>query len=228
MLLLLPGMDGTGRLFAPLLARLPPTIATRTIAYPGDQPLGYAELLTFVRGQLPAGDYFLLAESFSGPLALCLAGERPPGLRGLIFASTFAASPMPWLPRWSHALARPWLFGGVGPGSRLGLGLDSCPPEITTLLRDALATVSPTVLARRAREILSVEAPRSPISLPALVLAARRDRLVGHATVDALTALLPRAEVVWFDAPHLLLQARPDEAASTISEWVELQRSSTP
>jgi hypothetical protein len=39
-LLLLPGMDGTGRMFAPLIARLPASLEPRAIAYPGDRALG--------------------------------------------------------------------------------------------------------------------------------------------------------------------------------------------
>ncbi|HEY0138046.1 MAG TPA: alpha/beta hydrolase [Nannocystis sp.] len=222
-LVLLPGMDGTGRMFAPLLARLPATLDARPIAYPCDRELGYAELLGLVRQQLPRGDFFVLAESFSGPLALRLAGERPRGLCGLILAASFAASPLAWLPRWSHGLAHARLFGGLGMGPRLALGLGRCPPAITPMLRDALALVSPAVMARRAREVLRCEAPlnrEALAELPALLLGAERDRLIGRRHVGALQALLPRAQVEWFDAPHLLLQARPDEAAEKIAAWI--------
>ena len=41
-LVLLPGMDGTGRLFGPLLAALPPGIDGEPVAYPRDEPLGAA------------------------------------------------------------------------------------------------------------------------------------------------------------------------------------------
>ena len=123
-------------------------------------------------------------------------------------------------------LARPWLFGGLGFGPRLALGLGQCPPAITPLLREALASVAPAVLARRAREVLACEPPRDHEALrdvPALVLAARRDRLIGRRQVDALQALLPRAQVEWIDAPHLILQARPDTAAEKIATWMASQ-----
>lgn len=211
-------------MFAPLFACLPVTIDARPIAYPVDEALGYAGLKILVERSLPRdSDYFLLAESFSGPLALQIAAGRPTGLRGLILAATFASSPLAWLPRWSHALARPWLFGGLGVGPRLGLGLGQCPPAITPLLRDALASVAPAVLAGRAREILACEARYDPEALrevPALVLAARRDRLIGRRQVDALQTLLPRAQVEWIDAPHLILQAQPDAAAEKIATWM--------
>lgn len=222
-LLMLPGMDGTGRLFAPLCARLPPEIDARPVAYPLDQTLGYAELVAYARAWLPRGSYFVLAESFSGPVALRLATERPPGLRGLIFAASFAASPLPWLPRWAHGGVRPWLFRGLGLGPRIGLGLGRCPPEVRELLRAALASVAPAVLAARAREILAATAPATDEALrelPALLLVARHDRLIGRAQTEQLLALLPRAELAELDAPHLLLQARPEEAAAQLTAWI--------
>ncbi|UUZ51553.1 alpha/beta hydrolase [Massilia sp. B-10] len=43
----------------------------------------------------PAEPYFLLGESFSGPVAIALAAERPPMLLGLILSCTFARNPLP-------------------------------------------------------------------------------------------------------------------------------------
>ena len=225
--LLLPGMDGTGRLFAPLCAHLPPTIEPRTIAYPGDHALDYRELAELVRPQLPtSGRWFVLGESFSGPLALRLADERPPGLAGIILVASFASSPLAWLPRWSHALVRPALFHGLGLAPRHALGLARCPPEITALLRESLAAVAPAVMAARARAILELAAPPASEALrelPALLLAARHDRLIARRHTARLQALLPRAQLHWLAAPHLLLQACPEQAAAHIAAWIEAQ-----
>src|SRR6516225_8307668 len=97
-LLLLPGMDGTGRLFEPLLPFLPPSLVAVVLAYPPDRPLDYAELLPYVEAAIPDGQEFLvLGESFSGPLALLLAARQPPGLRGIILCASFARSPLPFI-----------------------------------------------------------------------------------------------------------------------------------
>lgn len=223
-LLLLPGMDGTGRLFAPLLARLPASVEPVVVGYSRDEPLGYDELLALVRARLPDdGPFVVLGESFSGPLALRLAALRPPGLVGAILVASFVASPLRWAPRWAHRLASPAMFRIFG---RLGgrvLGAHLCPDEIQALFAAANAAVSPAVLARRAREALAVDLesslPRLD-DLPVLVLAARHDRLLGRAATEAIDRVLPRAEVRWIDAPHLLLQARPDEAAAAIAGFV--------
>jgi pimeloyl-ACP methyl ester carboxylesterase len=95
-LILLPGMDGTGRLFGPLLRILPPGLEAAVVAYPADRPCGYAELLPLVEAAVPdGGEFLILGESFSGPLASLLAARRPRRLRGVILCASFARSPLP-------------------------------------------------------------------------------------------------------------------------------------
>lgn len=222
-LLLLPGMDGTGRLFAPLVPRLPSTIEARVVAYPHDQTLGYDDLLERVRGVAPRGGrWFVLGESFSGPLALRLAAEKPAGLGGVILAASFVAAPIR-VPRWLHGLARPAMFSrwthaiaGRVLGTRDGAA------SLHAAFVAANTEVAPAALARRAREILGVDltSVARDVDVPVLALAARRDRAVGPREVAAIQRLLPRATVRWFDAPHLLLQTRPAEAAAAIAAFM--------
>jgi pimeloyl-[acyl-carrier protein] methyl ester esterase len=104
-LVLLPGLDGTGKLFTELLRALDCRVASIVVPYPTDVALGYDELETLVRAALPAqGSYVLLGESFSGPLAIRIAARPPPGLVGLILSVTFASNPYPrWA--WARSLA---------------------------------------------------------------------------------------------------------------------------
>src|SRR4051812_35337188 len=72
-LVLLPGLDGSGRLFQPLLAELPKWIEPVVVAYPPERAR-FDELVPIARERLPhSGAFALLGESFSGPLALMLA-----------------------------------------------------------------------------------------------------------------------------------------------------------
>ena len=48
-LVLLPGLEGAGLLFEPLLAALPSSIRTQVVSYPPDQPLSLAEYAALVR-----------------------------------------------------------------------------------------------------------------------------------------------------------------------------------
>lgn len=102
-LLLLSGMDGTGRLFGPLLRALPSSLSPVVGAYPADRPYGYAELLPLVEAAAPAGaEYVVVGESFSGLLALMLAAQRPPGLRGIVLCESFVRSPPNRIDRRRH------------------------------------------------------------------------------------------------------------------------------
>src|SRR5262245_5039352 len=90
-LILMPGMDGTGELFAPFLDALGDSIESCVLQYPTHEPLRYSELLPRVRAELPhSGSFVLLGESFSGPLALMLAAEQPAGLCGVVLCASFA------------------------------------------------------------------------------------------------------------------------------------------
>ena len=87
----LPGLDGTTVLLAPFLAALQGRgVPASAVGYPGDRPLDYDALEPLVRAQLPRTPFVLLGESFSGPLAIRIAADPPPGLRGLVLSTTFA------------------------------------------------------------------------------------------------------------------------------------------
>ncbi|MFA5258386.1 MAG: hypothetical protein WC360_09565, partial [Opitutales bacterium] len=75
-LILLPGLDGTGRLFSDFVAALGPEADVVVVSYPTDQCLSYHELVAFVRPFLPRDrPYVILAESFSGPIGIALAAS---------------------------------------------------------------------------------------------------------------------------------------------------------
>lgn len=73
--IVLPGLDGTGVLLEDFAAALSEHFDVQVIPYPADKPLRYPQLCAFVRERLPPGDFILVAESFSGPVALRLAAE---------------------------------------------------------------------------------------------------------------------------------------------------------
>ncbi len=83
-LILLPGLDGTGELFAPFIEALG-GFETQVVSYPPDRAMSYAEHEAFARAKLPSDeDYVLLAESFSGPVGISIAAPAPKRLKALI------------------------------------------------------------------------------------------------------------------------------------------------
>jgi len=79
-LVLLPGLDGTGELFAPLLQALGDRCPTSVVRYGAE--LTFDEYVESAGKALP-DQCVLIAESFSGPFAIALAARHPPKVRCL-------------------------------------------------------------------------------------------------------------------------------------------------
>ncbi len=221
-LVLLPGMDGTGTLFEPLLEALRGHCKTIVVSYPPAQPLGYDGLEKLIRNALPDEDYVLLAESFSGPLGLMLAAEAPSRLRGLILCVTFARNPRPWL----TALGKPFetpvfsLLPRALTGKIVFGGFRT--PARQALLERALEPVAPEAWRARLQAVRDTDltSQLQRIAVPTLYLQAARDRLVPARAGRYLRRHMPRAEFVTLDAPHCLLQCAAEEAAARILDFL--------
>jgi pimeloyl-ACP methyl ester carboxylesterase len=222
-LLLLPGLDGTGQLFRWLIERLPPSLQPTVVSYPADIS-SYSRLLPIVQSALPVGEQFVIVgESYSGPLAVLAAAERPRGLAGVILVATFARSPWPrWFSAFGQFVGAPllrWVPRALVARALLGSGPESI--SLVQCWRESISALSPAVLARRLREVLSVDVTEAlgRVEVPLLYLAARRDVLVSASAVRLIQRYARNIRVVTLDAPHLLLQVAPAEAARQISEF---------
>lgn len=215
-------MDGTGDLFAPLLDVLPPDAPRRVIAYPADRPLAYPQLVDHVTDQLGDAPAVLIAESFSGPIALHLATRRPDRVLAVVLCASFVTPPASESLRW---LARPTLFKLPAPAiaiRKLLVG-DDAPPQLVSAVHNAIRKVAPHVLAARLREILQVDATAALAACPSpiLYLRPRADRLVRASAIDAIRSTRPDIAFHELDGPHLLLQTRPREAWRTIDDFLK-------
>ncbi|HEL3175699.1 alpha/beta fold hydrolase [Stenotrophomonas maltophilia] len=220
--LMLPGLDGSGRLSFPFLSTLQAHgLTTQAITLPAQGGQDHATLAQRLWSQLPGHPFILLAESFSGPLAVELATRQPAGLRGLVLAATFARRPVP-LPAASAVLLTPaWPLPPVALLARLLLGRWRTREHLS-MLRDALARIPAATLRQRAAATLRVDvrALLPAIDVPTLCLHACHDRLLWPPSVAELQALLPDARHVSLEGPHLLLQARADAAAAEVAAWM--------
>lgn len=224
-LVLLPGLDGTGELFRPLLAELPGWIHPVVVSYPRERELGYAELLPLVVRTLPTDAHFvILGESFSGPLAVMAAAGKPAGLEGVILCASFVRKPFRTLPSWLGVLC-------IGPIFRLWpavLRLRTLPmrAELRGLLPLALAaigSVRPSVVAARVRALMNVDARAQlqAMAVPLLYLQALRDPLIRKHNAEEITRIRPDARLAQVDTWHFLLQLEPRRAAAEIASFIE-------
>jgi pimeloyl-[acyl-carrier protein] methyl ester esterase len=218
-LVLLPGLDGTGKLFAEFLKALDLGASAHVVPYPPDIPLGYDELERLVRAMLPTrGRFVLLGESFSGPLAIRIAARPPPGLAGLILCVTFASNPYPYL-RWARGLAAFLPLKSLPRWLRAPLMWGSASPSKAPRQSErAMAGVATSVIRRRIAALLAVDetAALGEVSVPTLVLRASRDRVVSEAATMRIMRGIRHARRVDVGGPHLLLKTQPKECAAEV------------
>jgi pimeloyl-[acyl-carrier protein] methyl ester esterase len=221
MLVLLPGMDGTGVLFAPFLGCLPSTCAVRVVRYPKDAELTYPELEQHVLDNLPSSEPItLIAESFSGPIALHLTDNPKLNIRAVVLVCSFASHPLGTL-------------GSVLARLPIGVLLRLPPPEL--VLRAfllgraasdelvaatvaAISSVQPRVLAGRLIAALRSSYMSDPVPRASRIIAifSRHDRVLGKAARRSIEKICPALEKHWIDAPHFALQTSPDKIVSIL------------
>ena len=222
-LLLLPGLDGTGLVFEPLLTCLPAEIDAQVVRYPADRIMSFQEHVDFARKQFPKKKPFvLLAESFSGPVGLQLLAEPPSNLIGVVFVATFAHHPSPFLLDAGRFLPQRLLLKLFSTTlfSRF-FCLGGASKDAVNIFQEALESVKLKVLSQRL-QILS-ELPPPPdttFSKPCLYLQASNDRLVPSRAVTPLQKHLPQLQVEQVAGPHILLLAQPETGARLISDFI--------
>lgn len=221
-LVLLPGMDGTGELFGPLLASLPQELETTVVRYP-DRRMSYDDHEAFTRRELPKdAPFVILGESFSGPVAVSIAASGKSNLRGLILCASFLTCPNPLLRalRPLTRFASPKLVPGfIAQHSLLGR---FSTPELRDAHARALGHVSSPTLAARLRAMADVDVREAlrGCDLPSLYLRATEDRVVAARFGDEFTANARRGRLAEIRGPHMLLQTRPGEAAREITGFI--------
>ena len=233
LLIILPGLDGGGRLSVPFMQALEAHgIQSEVIAYPASQTMGYDALRDWLRPQLlQRPPFVLLGESFAGPLTVMLGATGLTSLRGIILSTTFARAPVPVPSTLARVLKLPLPLPPVALLARLLLGRWRTP-SLQSALRDALATTSPPVLRARAVATLRIDVRGllPAISAPVLCLHANEDRLLQAGALQSIERGLQRPpETHLLDGPHLLLQAQPIEAAARVAGWLRtLDRGTLP
>jgi pimeloyl-ACP methyl ester carboxylesterase len=225
-LVLLPGMDGTGELFADFIGALPPTFDARVVRYPRDKILSISESIALIESAEPAAEPFvLLAESFSSPLAVRFAATNPPSLKGLILCAGFVSSPAQGWRRIAASLLAPVLFRLHlhASAARLLLVGSHAPEALVQAVRSAVSSVSPAVLSSRLRTVLACDARAelAQVNVPILYLRATQDRLVPASSFKEIQRIKSRAELTSIPGPHLLLQREPGRAARAAVGFIE-------
>jgi len=215
---LLPGLDGTGTLFKPLIDALPKGVEVLVISYPPDIKLNYDELVEFVVGKLPEEDFILIGESFSGPIAYQVALRIPKNIKSVIFVATFLDNPRPFLLGLSRLLPTSLIFSLPIPDFIIKSFLfnKTVSKRIVDLFKESLEQVSYGVLSFRLKQIGLLTENHDICNIKASYIQAAGDKLVSRNCVNAYKKAFNSIEIFQVEGPHFVLQTNPIACAEIV------------
>lgn len=210
LLFYLPGMDGTGELFAHQLGNLGKVMNVHCLTIPGDDLSDWETLteqvVSLVETEVRAGDQrqvYLLGESFGGCLAIKTILHSPHLFDRLILSNPASAFKRQPLLFWGSYLVQPqidpihlWSCANFVP---FLAAVDSIAPRDRELLLQAMQSVTQKSsiwrLSMLRRFDVTEEQYRSIVQ-PTLLIASGRDRLLpSFSEAEKLARLLPNAKV---------------------------------
>ncbi len=228
--ILLPGLHGTDELWGPLLAAMPAEVPRTMVRYPTDRVLSRGELVALIEAAIPRlGPLVVMAESFSGPLAVEFAARNAGRVQSLVLCATFVRPPWPaWLCRCAAAMARYFM--------RPLMYLRGLLPDriadatVGRAAQDALRVVLPEVVASRLEIIAAADCCQllQTIRAPVLYLQASRDIVIRRRCLRQIQELRPDVQLRVIESSHMVLQRRPREAWAAVAALVDSGGSSVP
>ncbi len=223
LLILLPGMDGTGILFEPFLKALSPDIQVNVITYPVDTRLSYKELVLYVQQRLPENkDFILLAESFSGPIAYEIAKTGNKHLKLVVFSASFIRPPNKLLVIEKILPLKLMLSAGI-PGFFLKILIGDFKNEyVYDLLERALDKVSNDVLAYRIFEMANLSKSVQGEISRSIYIQALNDKLVSLSNADTIKHISKEYRIYKIKSSHLILQVKPEKCAEIIANEISV------
>lgn len=224
-LVFMPGLDGTGFSVEPLLPYLAPDIALSIVRYPTKQIMSFAEMAECAARQFPAAAKpLVIAESFSGPVALQLIGSGRVQAMCLVLCATFAKSPRPVLMRIFQLLPLASLLRRRLPRGFLQFLMNDT--ELTDSLSDlwhkSHSQVSARVLQERFKILSDIDVTEwlAKISIPCLYIQASDDKLIPASALASLLKGIPHLQVKRIKGPHFILQTQPQACIEAIDNFL--------
>lgn len=224
-MVLLPGMDGTGKLFAPFLKQFSDPEHVTVVIYPLDKHIPFEQLADYIIPLLPTDKpLVILGESYSGPVALTLAAGDELDICGIILVASFAKYPASFLKSISKWLPLSLLLRLPIPDFAIRYYCfgSKTNKTLSTLLRDSIHANTPNVMALRIHDGASVDVTTvlDAINVPCLYIAASDDNLVPSSVISHLKIHLPDLEVVTIQGSHFILQAQPAACVDVINDFL--------
>lgn len=232
-LVFMPGLDGTGKSFEPLLPYIAPDTRVTIVRYPTDKFLSFEDTVEWAAAQIPGGHPpVVIAESFSGPVAVQMIASGRVKARALVLCATFARSPHPVAWRVMRFLRLPLLIRPDMPGLffKFVIGNDQQIAALLPLWKKVHTDVPPHVMASRLALInnLNVTQELKKLTIPCCYLQAMDDRIVPSRCLKDFDRNIPHLYIKKIKAPHFILQAEPQACLAAVSDFLQLNASTDP
>ena len=163
----------------------------------------------------------MLAESFSGLVALALLADAPSRFQSVIFVGSFAEPPRPFIHRLAPILPHAGSLMRSIPSFLLRqycLGKEATVDQLN-VVRNAIGAVSPEVLSHRLGLVAKRHSfGKAQFKVPAHYIQAANDRLVPDRCINWFRQRFDSFKLTKVDGPHFLLQARPKESAEIVTQ----------
>lgn len=236
-LVMLPGLDGTGLLLQPAAQAAKQHFNTKVIDYPHEHEPGdvYKQLLPYIKEKLPKeGEFFLLGESFGGPLAAALIADDQlkDRIAGVCFCVTFTQNPFHFpVPHFfkfvnesvsMRHIPEPvlnYVFASAVPGQT---------PKSLEVLHEVKGILNDNTIRQRINSVLSLggygafdETYKEKLSEykgKVVYFAGEKDYLIPAHNAHHVQKALPQTEVFLFESSHLLLQSLPEESMNHLAK----------
>lgn len=223
---LLPGIDGTGKMFGPLIEHFPEWLDHLVIGYPATENLTYQELAKNVFSQIPTDrPIVIIAESFAGPLSLMISELADENLKAIVLCATFLTNPRPWLSKLAPMVLHEWLLA-LPPRkwlARMFITGNDAPDDMLEHIFEIHKQVFPSVLINRLHEVFNVDVRPAfrTCHVPMLYLFGKRDHLVLKHSRKEIQLVRPDIEICSVDGPHFLLQTKPGSCMTEIVRFIQ-------
>jgi pimeloyl-[acyl-carrier protein] methyl ester esterase len=213
-------LHGTTSLLNEFVAEAPVDAQIEAVALPMEK-LSYPQLATRLSESLQLdSNSVLIAESFSGPLAILLAERHR--IAALVLCNTFAKHPYP-----KCLAALPYgLFARIAPPAALirhYIVGPNASDALVARVREAVLSVASEILAFRLRAALKVDVTASLANckVPIMYLRSDDDTLVREWSVRQIVgAATVAVTITRLRGPHLLLTTARHESWRAIAEFL--------
>jgi pimeloyl-ACP methyl ester carboxylesterase len=216
LLVLIPGLDGTGELFGPLLDLVPETIQTKVVTYSDCDSRQFETVVDHIAEQIPNDrQIVIVAESFGGPVAVSLL-QRNFEVVACVFCATFTKAPYKLLLALTKYLPTKFLLSKPLPKAILKYGFlaGDVPQERVKLIQQSILGVPAHKLSERLNLLATIDVTYQLKNLPNIrycYIKAKNDWLVPGRCAGNFVKGLQDIELIEVDGGHFVLQANPAE-----------------